>query len=215
MKVISVNVGLPREVEWNGKTVPTGIFKAPVQGSVEVHALNLEGDGQADLIVHGGPSKAVYAYPSEHYDFWRAELPGTALPWGAFGENLSTEGLVEDAVQVGEEFRIGTVRVRATEPRLPCFKLGIRFERAEILKRFLASGRTGLYFSVLEEGQVQAGDSIERACQGSQSVTVAEITRLYNSDKGNVELLRRVVALDALGESWHGYFQRRLDKLTS
>ena len=215
MQVISVNVGLPRTIDWNGKAVTTGIFKDPVDGPVVVRTLNLEGDGQADLSVHGGTTKAVYAYPSEHYEFWREALPGTALPWGVFGENLSTTGLSEDGVQVGDEFRIGTVRLRATEPRLPCYKLGIRFERGDIVKRFLESRRTGLYFSVLEEGQVEAGDAIERVRQGAQGFAVADVTRLYTTDRDNIELLRRAVALDGLGDSWRRYFQHQLKKLNS
>ncbi len=215
MKVISVNVGLPREVEWNGQRVTTGIFKTPVSGQVNVRTLNLEGDGQADLSVHGGVTKAVYVYPSEHYEFWRAELPETALPWGMFGENLSTQGLAEEEVQIGDEFRIGTVRLRATEPRVPCYKLGIRFERSDIVKRFLKSERTGFYFSVLREGRVQEGDLIERVRQRSHSVSVADVARLYASDRENIELLRRVVAVDALGDGWRQYFLRRLEKLAS
>ena len=215
MKVISVNVGLPREVEWNGQRVTTGIFKTPVSGQVNVRTLNLEGDGQADLSVHGGVTKAVYVYPSEHYEFWRAELPETALPWGMFGENLSTQGLAEEEVQIGDEFRIGTVRLRATEPRVPCYKLGIRFERSDIVKRFLKSERTGFYFSVLREGRVQEGELIERVRQRSHSVSVADVARLYASDRENIELLRRVVAVDALGDGWRQYFLRRLEKLAS
>ena len=215
MKVISVNVGLPREVEWNGQRVTTGIFKTPVSGQVNVRTLNLEGDGQADLSVHGGETKAVYVYPSEHYEFWRAELPETALPWGMFGENLSTQGLAEEEVQIGDEFRIGTVRLRATEPRVPCYKLGIRFERSDIVKRFLKSERTGFYFSVLREGRVQEGELIERVRQRSHSVSVADVARLYASDRENIELLRRVVAVDALGDGWRQYFLRRLEKLAS
>ena len=214
MNVVSVNVGLPREVEWTGKRVTTGIFKSAVVGPVCVRTLNLEGDGQADLSVHGGLTKAVYAYPSAHYEFWRAELPGVALPWGVFGENLSTAGLTEGDVQIGDEFRIGTVRVRATEPRLPCYKLGLRLERPDIVKRFLASQRTGFYFSVLQEGRVQAGDSIVRVRTARQGVSVADIARLYTSDRDNVDLLHRVVALDALGDSWRRYFLRQLEKLT-
>ena len=177
----------------------------------ECHTLNLEGDGQADLSVHGGVTKAVYVYPSEHYEFWRAELPETALPWGMFGENLSTQGLAEEEVQIGDEFRIGTVRLRATEPRVPCYKLGIRFERSDIVKRFLKSERTGFYFSVLREGRVQEGDLIERVRQRSHSVSVADVARLYASDRENIELLRRVVAVDALGDGWRQYFLRRLE----
>ena len=213
MKAISVNAGLPKRVEWDGKAVTTGIFKAPLGGPVYVRTLNLDGDGQADLSVHGGLTKALYVYPSEHYEFWRTELPGTTLPWGMFGENLSTEGLVEDEVQIGDEFRIGTVRLRATEPRMPCYKLGIRFDRPDIVKRFLESRRTGFYFSVLQEGRVQQGDAIEPVKRPRQSVAVADITRLYTTDRDNVELLRRAVALDALGDSWRRHFLHRLKKL--
>ena len=185
-----------------------------MRGWVNVRTLNLEGDGQADLSVHGGPSKAVYVYLSEHYEFWHAELPGTALPWGIFGENLSTAGCVEEDIHIGDEFRIGTVRVRATEPRMPCYKLGIRFQRPDIVKRFLQSQRTGFYFAVLQEGRVQEGDAIERVRKGNQGVTVADVVRLYTTDRENVGLLRRVVALEALGDGWRGYFQHQLEKIT-
>lgn len=217
MQVVSVNVGLPRDVEWQGKTVSTGIFKTAVSGPVAVRTLNLEGDGQADLSVHGGVTKAVYAYPTEHYAFWREELPGTDLPWGTFGENVSTTELSEEDIQIGDEFRIGTVRLRVTEPRMPCYKLGIRFNRADIVKRFLRSQRSGFYFAVLREGWIQAGDEIAPIKKRSQSgsVSVADVTRLYATDRDNVELLRRVVALEALGENWRTYFQHRLAKLTA
>ena len=215
MKVISVNVGLPSEVEWQGKRVATGIFKTPVSAAVNVSTLNLEGDGQADLSVHGGPTKAVYVYPSEHYEFWQTELPGTLLPWGMFGENLSTQGLTETDVEIGDEFRIGTVRVQATEPRMPCYKLGIRFGRTDIVKRFLQSGRMGFYLAVVQEGRVQEGDSIERLKDSDQGVTIADIAHLYTTDRGNVDLLRRAVALDGLGESWRRYFQRQLQNVSS
>ena len=214
MKIISVNVGLPREVAWKGKTVTTGIYKEPLPGSVNVRTLNLEGDGQADLSVHGGRSKAVYAYPSEHYGFWRGELPDMALPWGMFGENLSTAGLLEEEVRIGDEFRIGTTRVQVTEPRMPCYKLGIRFGRPDMVKRFLQSQRSGFYFAVAQEGRVQAGDAIEYATRASHGVTVADVVRLYTTDRGNIDLLRRVVALEALGASWRGYFQHQLEKIT-
>ena len=156
MGVVSVNVGLPRDVLWRGRAVTTGIFKSPVEGSVRMSTLNLEGDGQADLTVHGGTSKAVYVYPAEHYDFWRGELPDMKLSWGHFGENLTTRGLLEDAVHIGDVFRIGSALTRVTEPRMPCFKLGIRFGRADMVKLFLAARRTGFYLAVLEEGAVEA-----------------------------------------------------------
>ena len=212
MKVISVNAGLPRDVEWQGKTVTTGILKTPVQGPVRVRTLGLEGDGQADLSVHGGPSKAVYAYPSEHYEWWQTELRDMTLPWGTFGENLSTAGYLEDSIRVGDEFRIGTARLRVTEPRMPCYKLGIRFQRADIVKRFLQSGRSGFYFSVLQEGSILEGDPLERDQEAADNVTITDIVRLYTVDRHDVQLLRRVVALEALGESWRGYFLRQLER---
>src|ERR1700730_9505320 len=152
MKLISLNVALPRIVEYNGGPGATGIYKEPMQGPVMLRRLNLDGDRQSDLSVHGGVSKAVYAYPAEHYEFWRSELPDMEFPWGMFGENLTTEGLLEDRVQIGDRFRIGEAEVMATEPRLPCFKLGVKFRRADIIKRFLLSRRTGVYFAVIQEG---------------------------------------------------------------
>jgi MOSC domain-containing protein YiiM len=154
MKLLSVNVGLPREIEWKEKVVRTSIFKAPVTGPVRVAKLNLDGDQQSDLSVHGGIDKAVYAYPSEHYAFWRREIPGMDLPWGVFGENFTTEGLLEEMVHIGDRFRVGSAEFVVTQPRMPCFKLGIRFNRSDIVKRFLQSGRSGFYFAVLKEGEV-------------------------------------------------------------
>src|SRR4051812_14263725 len=161
MRVLSVNVGLPRTVEWRGELVATAIHKAPVSGPVPVQRLNLAGDRQADLSVHGGPDKAVYAYPSEHYAFWRDELPGVTLPWGAFGGNLTVEGLSETGLRLGDVLRIGTSELVVTQPRLPCFKLNVRFQRPDMVKRFLRSGRLGFYLAVLTEGQLAAGDTIE------------------------------------------------------
>ena len=197
---------------WQGKVVTTGIFKEPVNGPVMLRRLNLDGDGQADLTVHGGASKAVYAYPSEHYAFWRAELPGMDLPWGMFGENVTTEGLLEDAVCIGDRFRIGETEVMVTEPRMPCYKLGIKFGRADIIKRFLASRRTGFYFAVVREGMVAAGDVLELIGRRQQEISVADITRLYAFEKGDVKSLRRAIEVEALPESWKGYFRHQLEK---
>lgn len=174
-RVVSVNVALGRGVPWQGTVVRTGIFKEPVHGRVKVRALGLEGDEQADLRVHGGPLKAVYAYPSEHYAFWRDELPGMELPWGTFGENLTVSGLSEAAVRVGDRFRIGTAVLAATKPRFPCYKLGIRFRREDILDRFLASGRTGFYLQVLQEGDVGTDDAIEILGGGDGRETIADL----------------------------------------
>jgi MOSC domain-containing protein YiiM len=214
MKLVSLNIGFPREVHWKGETVITGIFKEPVQGPVSLRTLNLDGDKQADLTVHGGISKAVYAYPAEHYEFWKNELPEMTLPYGMFGENFTTEGLFEDTINLGDRFRVGSAEVMATEPRMPCYKLGIKFRRTDILRRFLVSRRTGFYFAVLKEGEVQAGDVIERLSRDESDVTVADVTRLYAFDKDNIGLLKRALEVDSLSVSWRDYFQHHLDKLT-
>jgi MOSC domain-containing protein YiiM len=214
MKLVSVNTGLPRIVMQNGDPVSTGIFKAPVTTRVMLRRLNLDGDRQADLPVHGGPTKAVYAYPSEHYDYWKRELPEMALPWGMFGENFTSAGLFESELNIGDKFRVGSAVVRVTEPRMPCYKLGIKFGRPDIVKRFLASERTGFYFAVLEEGEVGAGDAIELIEKSKDDVKVSDITRLYTREKHNVALLRRAAEVEALPESWRGYFRDRLEKLT-
>jgi MOSC domain-containing protein YiiM len=209
MKLLSVNVGLPREVEWKGKIVRTSIFKTPVVGRVRVAKLNVKGDQQSDLTVHGGIDKAVYAYPSEHYSFWRSELPGMDLPWGFFGENFTTVGLLEDT-HIGDRFRIGSAQFVVTQPRMPCFKLGIRFNRPDMVKRFLQSGRTGFYFAVLEEGEVAAGDSIELLERDEHNIPVADVVNLYRGDATNQDLLRRVSELPSLPNSWRDYFRKRL-----
>lgn len=213
MKIISVNVGLPRLVLRDGEPVSTGIFKEPVTHRVMMRTLNLDGDRQSDLSVHGGPEKAVYVYPSEHYEFWKHELPDMDLPWGVFGENFTTTGLLETEVNIGDKFRIGMAEVMVTQPRMPCYKLGIRFGRADIIKRFLVSERTGFYLSVLKEGEVGAGDEIEPIERNGAGVKVVEVTRLYSSDKDNADVLRRLITLEELPESWREYLQRRLEKL--
>ena len=215
MKALSISVGLPREVTWKDRTVVTSIYKEPVSGPVALHRLNLEGDRQADLSVHGGPTKAVYAYPSEHYPFWRSELPGMELEWGMFGENLTTEGLGEESVHIGDVFQLGTAQLVVTEPRMPCFKLTIRFERADMATRFLQSQRSGIYFGVVEEGAVQAGDEFKLLSTDAQRLTVAEVTRLYSTDKSNVELLEKAVATSALPEKWKDHFSHRLEKINA
>ena len=214
MKIVSLNTGLPREVQWKGETVTTGIFKEPVQGPVMLRTLNLDGDRQADLSVHGGVSKAVYAYPGEHYEFWKKEFPDMKLPFGMFGENFTTEGLFEDTINLGDRFRVGNAEIMATEPRLPCYKLGLKFGRTDILRRFLVSQRTGFYFAVLKEGEVQAGDAVERLSRDGHNITVADVTRLYAFDRDNLALLNRAIKVDALSASWRDYFQHHLDKLT-
>jgi MOSC domain-containing protein YiiM len=209
MKVLSLSVGLPHEVEWEGRVVLTSIFKEPVDRRLRVTTLNFDGDKQSDLMVHGGVDKAVYMYPSEHYEEWRRELPGVDFPRAAFGENLTTEGLAED-VRIGDRFRIGTAEFVVTQPRLPCYKLGIRFGRMEMLKRMLRNGRTGFYFGVTAGGEVGPGDAIEPIERANEGLTVADVVRLYTVDAKNQELLRRATQTASLPDSWREYFRKRL-----
>lgn len=213
MKLISLSVARPRLMVANGQTISTGIFKEPVAGRIRLRQLNLDGDRQADLSVHGGIDKAVYAYPAEHYDRWRDELPEMRLPFGMFGENFTTEGLSEEGVHVGDQFRIGSAEVTVTCPRLPCNKLATKFGRADIIKRMLVSGRSGFYCSVLKEGEVGAGDGIELIRRNENSVTVADILRLYVNEKDDLETLRRAVAVEALPAKWRERFQKQIEKL--
>jgi MOSC domain-containing protein YiiM len=210
MKLLSVNVGGPREIEWRGKLVTTSIFKSPKHGPVHVSKLNLEGDKQSDLSVHGGVDKAVYAYPAEHYPFWRRELPDLDLAWGAFGENLTIEGLLETAIHIGDKLRIGSAKFMVTQPRLPCFKLGIRLGRPDMIDRFLRSERSGFYLAVLEEGEVAAGDDIQLLGQDPQNVTVTDVVSLYGRNRKNRDLLRKVSELSKLPSSLRDDFRDRL-----
>ncbi|MBA3832210.1 MAG: MOSC domain-containing protein [Chthoniobacterales bacterium] len=188
----------------------TGIFKEPVKNAVYLRTLNLEGDSQADLSVHGGPGKAVYTYSSEHYEFWKSELPGMSLPYGIFGENFTSEGLLEDTVNIGDRFRIGEAEVMITEPRMPCYKLNIRFGRPDMVKRFVVSRRTGFYLAVTREGTLQAGNKIELAHRDEQRVTVADITRLHLFEKDDVSTLQRALRVEALPEAWRQGFREQL-----
>jgi MOSC domain-containing protein YiiM len=192
-RILSVNVGQPRHVELGNSLVLTSIFKSPVEGRVTVRRHNIEGDRQADLTVHGGPNKAVYCYPREHYEYWREQLPDMDLPYAVFGENLTTEGLTEDAVFIGDQFRVGSAILQVTQPRMPCFKLAIRFGRADMVKLFWNSGRPGVYFSIVEGGDLAAGDTIERVLKGRESVSVADVVRLYRGDETDPELLARAL----------------------
>ena len=216
MKIVSLNVGMPREVPWHGRSVTTGIFKEPVAGRVALRKLNLDGDGQADLRVHGGEYKAVYCYPVEHYRSWKKELPGREPPMGMFGENFTVHGLLEEEVHLGDRFSLGTAEVVVTQPRLPCYKLGVRFGSDDMVKRFLASGRTGFYVAVTREGEVGAGDELAVITRDSNAVPVSEITRLYGAKRwGGEELvsLRRALQVGALPEDWKEYFRERMQKM--
>jgi MOSC domain-containing protein YiiM len=208
MEVVSLSVGGPRTVEWNGGTVLTSIFKTPTDRRLRVSTLNIEGDKQSDLTVHGGVEKAVYAYPSEHYPPWREELQAD-LPWASFGENLTTAGLSED-VRIGDRFRVGTAELVVTQPRMPCYKLGVRLGRQDVLRRMLRTGRTGFYFSVAVEGDVGAGDAIELVRRSEEELTVADVVRLFTVESDNQELLRRAMRSPVLPVSWKDYFGEKI-----
>ena len=210
MNVVAISVGGPREIEWRGRQVRTSIFKTPVSRRVAVRRDNVEGDQQSDLSVHGGADKAVYAYPAEHYAFWRTELPDVDLPWGSFGENLTTAGLLESDVRIGDRYRVGTAELVVTQPRMPCYKLGIRFGRPDIVKRFLQSGRSGFYLAVEREGDAGAGDVIEQLTRDERGLTVADVVALYATDATNQALLARATEHPSLPTAWRDYFRRRL-----
>jgi MOSC domain-containing protein YiiM len=213
MKIVSVNVGLPRPVEWRGRRIMTGIFKEPASGQVAVRRLNLAGDRQADLSVHGGVHKAVYAYPSEHYPFWRQELELPDLTWGAFGENLTTEGWWEDEVHIGDRFRAGTAEFIVTQPRTPCFKLALKFDRDDIVDRFLENVRPGFYLAVAKEGELAPGDAFERIHEDERHVTVTDIVNLYlhRQARPDPDLLLRAIEVEALPQAWREHFRKRLE----
>jgi MOSC domain-containing protein YiiM len=213
MRVVSLNVGRPREVGWHGRTVLTSIFKSPVDRRLRVTTLNFEDDEQSDLTVHGGVDKAVYAYPFEHYEYWRGELADADVSLGAFGENLTTLGLLETDVRIGDRYRAGSAEFVVTQPRLPCFKLGIRFGRPDIVKRFMKSGRSVFYLAVTLEGEIGEGDSIELIARGDEGFTVADVVNLYTIDSENQDLLRRAADSSRLPESLKDDFRKRLREL--
>jgi MOSC domain-containing protein YiiM len=212
VKLVSLNVARPRLIVYNGKTINTGIFKQPASGPVQLRTLNLDGDRQADLTVHGGPYKAVYGYPAEHYPFWRQELPGVNLPWGMFGENFTTANLAEDDLHVGDRFQIGSSIVMVRQPRTPCYKLAAKVQRDDILERFLLSGRSGFYFSVEQEGSVAAEDAFQLLTRNHDGITIAEMNRLFVRERYNQDLLRKAIHTAALPENWREYFAERLDQ---
>jgi MOSC domain-containing protein YiiM len=210
-KVISLNVGLPRTVNFNGQAVTTGIFKEPVNERLRLRRLNLDGDKQADLTVHGGPDKAVYAYPAEHYSYWKKRLPNMKLPWGMFGENFTTQGLLEDQVNISDVFRVGSSEIVATQPRMPCYKLGVKFGRMDIVRQFMESKLPGIYFRVLREGEVGSGDEIERISRDENNVTVKDIVRLV-SGGADEATIKRAIHIKALPKAWRQEFLDYLGK---
>ncbi|MCP4006126.1 MAG: MOSC domain-containing protein [bacterium] len=215
MKLLSLNIGLPRSVEYRGKSFLTGIFKQPAEGRLRVSAIQIEGDGQADLSVHGGVDKAVYAYPVEHYPYWQAHLQVDELLPGAFGENLTTEGLLETDVHIGDRYRIGTVELTVTQPRTPCEKLGVLYKRPALVKEFWNSRRLGFYFSVACEGEIEAGDAIECVHRDERAVSIADVRDAYDQRARDAELLQRISILPDLPEEHRHKFAQRLEKLRS
>jgi MOSC domain-containing protein YiiM len=212
VKIVSLNTGRPREVTLNGQIVRTSIWKSPREGRLRVTTLNIDGDQQSDLTVHGGRYKAVYCYPSEHYDYWRAELPDADLPWGVFGENLTTEGLLETDVCIGDRFQVGTAEFAVTQPRQPCFKLAIRFGREDMIRRFVESNRSGFYVSVVREGAVASGDQIRFIDRAAGSMSVASIASLRYNDYDKLDELRQAAALPGLSEGWRDHFRKRAEE---
>ncbi len=215
MKVLSVNVGLPKNVLFNGQIITTAIFKDPVNSPIILRKLNLDGDKQADLTVHGGIDKAVYSYPEEHYYYWRKQFPNMDLGWGMFGENFTTEGLLEDAVNVGDQFQIGSAKLVATQPRMPCYKLGVRFGRMDVIRKFMTSGRPGIYFKVLTEGEIKIDDKIKLIKRDKNNVTVKDIVTLYitRNNTDNIETMRRATKIRDLPEGWRSEFQQKIEQL--
>jgi MOSC domain-containing protein YiiM len=209
--VISVNVGRPQEHEWRGLRVKTAIFKSAVEGPVVVRNLNLEGDEQGDLTVHGGVDKAVYAYPHEHYAYWQSQLPNYPLTLGNFGENLTVEGLSEEAIHVGNQLQIGTALFTVTQPRSPCYKLGIRFNREDMTRRFYESRRFGFYLRVLREGTVQAGEAVTVVREDPNLVSVADVIRLFTGDSRDKALLGRALKLSTLPQGWRDALRERVE----
>ncbi|MGC2447424.1 MAG: MOSC domain-containing protein [Candidatus Sulfotelmatobacter sp.] len=216
MKLISLNVGRPSLMVYQGRTIDTGIFKRPVSGPVPLRTLNLDGDRQADLSVHGGPNKAVYGYPSEHYPLWRDELPGMDLPWGknfpwgSFGENFTTEGLFESDLHIGDRLNIGSAILMIRQPRMPCYKLAAKFQRDDMIDLFLRSGRSGFYFSVEQEGVVENGQALQFLSHEPDAITISEMNLLFVRDRYNRTLLEKAIATPALPEAWREYLAKRL-----
>jgi len=211
MNLISVNVGEPKEVPYNGKMIETGIYKEPVDGPVRVSRLNLEGDRQADLTVHGGENMAVYAYSADDYDFWRNDLPGHDLPWGAFGENLTISEISDETIHIGDIFNIGQAELQVTQPRMPCFKLGIKFSDQGFVKRFLDARRNGFYFKVLQEGVIKAGDAVEITYRDPSKLSVRDIVEVY-VNQSTPDVMRRALQVDALPESWKTHIEQSLSR---
>lgn len=213
MQVKGLFTGKPREVEYNGKIISTGIFKYPIVGPVKVYTLNMEGDGQADLSVHGGINKAVYAYPIEHYTYWQDTRPDLSFEVGTFGENLSVSGMKEDSVFIGDTYQIGEVTFSVTTPRMPCFKLGLRVGDPSFIKDFLKANKSGFYFKVLQEGRLDIGDHIKKVGEDGYRLSIREVVSLYDKQKTNKALLTKAVNSPSLPQDWIDHFRQKLKAL--
>ena len=213
MCIVSLNTGQVREINQNGKIITTGIYKTPVKGALQVNDLGIEGDRQADLRVHGGVDKAVYAYPAEHYDYWRELLGRDDLPYGMFGENLTITGYIEDSVYFGDVFKAGSAELQVTTPRQPCSKLNLKFEDKHMAKKFLASGKSGFYFRVLKTGKVKAGDQLIKIATSSDQLSIEEFNLVYNKDKNNISLLKKVVEAKDVPSKYRERFSEHLSNL--
>lgn len=207
MRILSVNVGLPRSVEWGGRMITTGIFKQPVAGPVSLGLLNFAGDGQADLTVHGGPDKAVYAYDYSHYTYWRHQIARNNWTPGLFGENLTTDCLLESEVRIGDLFRVGSALLRAVQPRLPCYKLNVRFADPGMTRHFAHAGRSGIYFRVVEPGAVQAGDAMTLLEVANTDITIQTVSQIILNRQSDADLLAQLVALPHLPDSLKRMFR--------
>jgi len=213
MQVISINTGQPKTVQWKNQTVTTSIFKNPVQGSVNVNQLGIESDTQSDLSVHGGKYKAVYAYPSENYVYWERELPHFSFQWGTFGENLTTLGLTETEVCLGDRYKIGTVELKVVQPRFPCMKIGVRFEDPFMVKRFLDSRLSGFYFQIVKEGTFEEGDSIE-LLEKVAGISIRSFVDIYASKTPDLDKVQAVLEDPHLLDHWKEYFESKLAQVS-
>ncbi len=211
MTLVSVNVGKPLTKSDGRREFSTGIYKQPVAGRVMVRKLNLDGDAQADLIAHGGPYKAVYAYSADHYPYWQQQM-GQEYPYGQFGENLTLTGALEHEIYIGDILRIGDVQIQVTQPRVPCFKLAHKMGEPTFVKRFMQAKRTGFYLRVLEEGEIGVGDTVERVHTDPQQVSVHDIFHLLYADQTDRALARRALEIDALAPGWRGSMLEVLER---
>lgn len=212
MKVLSVNVSMAKPLHYRGKNFETGIFKVPVEGPVAVGALGLEGDQQADLQAHGGPYKAVYAYSSDYYPYWASKLGRDDLAYGQFGENLTVEGLHDPDVRLGDVFRVGTAVLQATQPRLPCFKLGAKMGDTRFIRQFMDSRRLGVYLRVLQEGELTVGDEFKLEERSSTELSIPDLIDLWYVDRDDVERAAVAICSDALPPAWREGFEERLQQ---